>query len=260
MMAGRFMKKEVLEAEAKRLSVDLDGLTWPQQQKAVLDALDDEKAGKEISQESMTQIMEMIESEPVPGKEVTVHVHVDDDDFMESVRGKKLIICPEMASTPIQLFGYEEELGEELYVEEKVFDIENTGLSVSKDLATGTFNVTGKSGKRVKAQSGMPKEGCEISFRPDIDWFPVCTFQNRSGYLWTHHRLPNVKHVLIASGFYEDYRDRFKDEPFIWHSGGKLLACDINLVHSVMREIERKAREMKVAEAQRSAFIDQSLR
>lgn len=204
--------------------------------------------------------MQVIDEAPVPSKEVVVHVNPDDEDFMERVRGKKLIICPEMAATSIQLFGYEEELGDDLIVEEATFDISNTGLSASKNLANGTFNVTGKTGKKVVAQSGMPKEGCEISFRPDIDWFPVCTFQNRSGYLWTHHRLPNVKHALMASGYYEDYRDRFKDEPFIWHSGGKLLACDINLVHSVMREIEHKARDQKVADAQRSSFIDQSVR
>lgn len=261
-MAGTFMKKEVLESEAKRLDVNLDGLTWPQKQKAVLTAIEDEKAGKEISRQSTEQVLEALKKtdEPIPSNEVHVHVEVPQEDFMDAVRGKKLIICPEMAATPIQMFGYEEELGDELVVEEAVFDIENTGLSVAKNLATGTFNVTGKTGKKVMAQSGMPKEGCEISFRPDIDWFPVCTFQGRSGYLWTHHRLPNVKHVLIESGYYEDYRDRFKDEPFIWHSGGKLLACDINLVHTVMREIERKAREQKVADAQRSAFIDQSMR
>lgn len=258
-MAGRFMKKEVLESEAKRLDVDLTGLTWPQMQKAVLDALDDEQAGKDISQDSMDKIVQVIEESPIPSKEVTVHVHVDDVDFMERVRGKKLIICPEMAPTSTQLFGYEEELGDDLIVEETLFNIDNTGLSAAKDLATGTFTVTGKTGKKVKAKCGMPKEGCEISFRPDIDWFPVCRFQGREGYLWTHHRLPNVKHVLMSSGYYEDYRDRFKDEPFIWHSGGKLLACDINLVHSVMREIERKAKEQKVADAQRSEFINRSM-
>lgn len=258
-MAGRFMRKEVLISEAKRLNVDLSGLSWPQQQKAVLDAIDNEKAGKDISHNSMEQIVQIVEEAPTPSKEVLVHVEVDDVDFMERVRGKKIIICPEMAPTPTQLFGYEEELGDDLIVEEKVFDIERTGLSVSKDLATGTFNVTGKTGKKVMAQCGMPKEGCEISFRPDIDWFPVCKFQGRSGYLWTHHRLPNVKHALVASGYYEDYRNRFQDEPFIWHSGGKLLACDINLVHSVMREIERKAKEQKVADAQRSEFINRSM-
>lgn len=259
-MAGRFMKKEVLEAEARRLGIDLQGLPWAQQQKAVLDALDNEKAGKDISQNSMDQIMQVLEEAAVPSKEVTVHVPVDEPDFMEQVRGKKLIICPEMAATDRQLFGYEEELGEELLVEEKLFDIGKTFSGKSSEEANGTFNVLGTTGKKVIATTGMPKEGCEISFRPDIDWFPVCTFQRRSGYLWTHHRLPNVKHALVTSGYYEDYRKRFQDEPYIWHSGGKLLACDINLVHSVMREIEARAKEAKVAQAQRNAFIDNSLR
>lgn len=258
-MAGRFMKKELLLAEAKRLDVDLSGLTWPQQQKAVLDALDDEAAGKEVSNKSMEQIVKTIDDAPIEVKEVEVRMNVNDADFMESVRGKKIIICPEMAQTSRQLFGYEEDLGDELEVEETLFDINNTGLSVNKDLATGTFTVKGKTGRRTIAQTGMPKEGCEISFRPDKDWFPVCKFEGHEGYLWTHHRLPNVKHVLMSSGYYEDYKDRFKDEPAIWHSGGKLLACDINLVHSVMREIEHRSREQKVAEAQRSEFINKSI-
>lgn len=259
-MSGRFMKKEVLLTEAERLGVDLGGLTWPQQQKAVLDAQDEERSGREHSRKSLEEIIEIIDESPVETKEVVVHVDVHEPDFMERVRGKKLIICPEMAPTPTQLFGYEEELGDDLVVEETIFELGNTGLSTSKDLATGTFNVKGKTGKKVVAQCGMPKEGCEISFRPDRDWFPVCTFQGRSGYLWTHHRLPNVKDALIKSGYYEDYRERFKDEPFIWHSAGKLLACDINLVHSVMRDIERKAGEAKVADAQRTAFVDSQLR
>lgn len=257
-MAGRFMKKEVLQAEAERLGVDLSGLTWPQQQAAVTEAQKSEKQGIEVSRETMKELVEVLKDEPQV-KEVTVHVPIDEPDFMQQMRGKKIIICPEMAATPNQLFGYEEELGEDLLVEEVVFDINNTGLKASQEMANGTFNVTGKTGKKVIAQSGLPKEGCEISFRPDKDWFPICRFQGREGYLWTHHRLPNVKHVLISSGYYEDYRDRFKDEPWIWHSGGKLLACDINLVHSVMRDIERKVAEQKVATAQRTAFIDSQL-
>lgn len=258
-MAGTLMKKEDLHAEAERLGVNLEGLQWMQQQAAVREALAEEALGKERSKRSFDEIVEAINESPAPSKEVTVHVGMNEVDFMDQMRGKKIIICPEMAPTSIQLFGYEEELGDDLTVEEAVFELGNTGLSGSKDLATSTFRVTGKTGKKVIAQSALPKEGCEISFRPDVDWFPICKFQGREGYLWTHHRLPNVKHVLIDSGFYEDYRERFKDEPMIWHSGGKLLACDINLVHSVMRDIERKVSERKVAEAQRSEFISKQL-
>lgn len=251
-MAGGFMSKEKLQSEAERLGVNLDGLPWPQQQKAVMEA---QKIGMEISNQSAKQIVEVMR-EVIPSREITVHVPVDDYDFMERVRGKTLVICPEMAQTARQLFGYEEELGEELIVEEVSFDPLDGSVSDSNNLATATYSVKGKTGKKVYAQSALPKEGCGITFRPDIDWFPVCTFQRREGYLWTHHRLPNVKAALKASGYYEDYRERFKDEPMIWHSGGKLLACDIDLVHSVMREIERRARDQKVQDAQRSAFID----
>lgn len=253
-VAGKFMKKEILYEEAERLGVDLSGLTWPQMQKAVIDAQDSEKASEARSKEILTQITQALKEEAVPGEEITVRVPLDDNDLMERMKGKTLVICPEMAATPIQLFGYEEELGDELEVEEMTFDPMDGSLSTNKDLATGTYKIKGKTGQKVKAKVGLPKEGCGITFRPDVDWFPVCTFQGHTGYLWTHHRLPNVKDALIKSGNYEKYRERFKHEPDIWHSGGKLLACRIDLVHSIMQEIEAEAKKKHEEEKQREAF------
>lgn len=242
------MNKEVLYANAERLGVDLEGLTWPQKQKAVLEAMDLEVAGKEISEKTMNDILEVI-----PGDEVVIHVKTDDVDLMDSMRGKKIIICPEMAQTTKQYFGYDEDLGEGVEVEEISYGLLDG--SIPDAGASSTYKVVGNTGRKVIAQSALPKEGCEISFRPDVDWFPVCTFQHRSGYLWTHQRLPNVKNALLKSGYYQEFRNRFEDEPYIWHSGGKLLACDINLVHSIMKEIERRERDNKIQDKQRDDFI-----
>lgn len=247
-MAGRLMNKEDLYANAKRLGINVDGLSWPQKQKAVLEALDLEAAGKKISEQSMEEILEVI-----PGNEVVVHVETEDPDLMDLMRGKKIIICPEMAQTTKQYFGYDEVLEDDLEVEEINYNLLDG--SIPDAGASSTFKVIGKTGKKVIAKSALPKEGCEISFRPDVDWFPVCTFQHRSGYLWTHQRLPNVKNALIQSGYYQEFRNRFEDEPYIWHSGGKLLACDINLVHSIMKEIERRERDNKIQDQQRDEFV-----
>ena len=263
-MAGRFMDKETLEAEAARLNVDLAGLTWPQKQGAVLAALKVEELENldngdifspvEINlrdEGSDDDFLEVTPGEPV-------HVHVNSNDPMEPMRGKNVMICPEMALTANQLFGYEEELDEDIMVEEVHHDVD-AAYRAGLDLVTGTYTVTGQTGKKVVAHTALPKQGCGITFTPDRDLVPVVTSRGRKGYLWTHHRLPNVKQLLLESGYYETYRHRFQDEPFIWHASSKLLACDINLVHSIIREIETKEQERRIRDEQNRKFIEEQL-
>lgn len=268
------MDKETLEAEAKRLHVDLSGLTWPQKQGAVMAAQKAEGTGsqsesgedgggsRELTADEIKVILfdQDVEDPFIPvikqGDEVLIHVEecAKDGDPMAPLRGKQLLICPEMAQTTRQLFGYDELLDEEVTIEEVVFE-NGTPVTAQKDVTDGTYRITGKTGKRVVAHTALPKEGAGITFKPDEDIVPVVTFQGRSGYLWTHHRLPNVKQLLIESGYYEDYRERFKDEPWVWHAAGKLLCCDINLTKSVLRDIERKAREDRIRNKQTEDFI-----
>lgn len=266
-MAGRFMDKETLEQKAQELGVDLTGLTWPQKQGAVMNAMKQENqpivensdglSMEEIKirlSDPIDDIFSPVELNVAPVEKLSdeVKVHVEDDsikDPMASMRGKKVMIAPEMAPTSRQLFGYDEVLDEEVTVEEVVHDVD-AAYTAGKDLVTGTYNVTGSTGKRVVARTALPKEGCGITFRPDVDLVPVAKFRGREGYLWTHHRLPNVKQLLKESGYYEEYKSRFVDEPAIWHSGGKLLACDISLVHSIMSEIEHKEAEKRARQKQ----------
>lgn len=266
-MAGKFMDKETLEAHAKRLNVDLTGLSWPQKQKAVIEAMSEEanEVAESLLPNEKHEIKEMHSSIEVKSKVKTseskaseeILIHVPRDP-MDDMRGKTLMICPEMAQTDRQLFGYEEELGEELIVEEVFFDVDSA-YRAGKDTVTGNYKVLGKTGKKVVAQSALPKEGAGITFTPDRDYVPVVTFQGRKGYLWTHHSLPNIKQLLIQSGYYEEYRKRFEDEPWIWHSAGKLLTCDINLVHSIFAEIERKEQMRRLQQKQTDAFIKQQM-
>lgn len=311
-MAGRFMDKETLEAEAERLQLDLTGLKWPQKQKAVLDAQRLEKEGKpitnvlqenlsnadtdgdahlpktakELNESEVKRFIENLNSDTVSEFELDriadkaeehyrqmaeekylkqkkqqdpVHVHVDVPyDPMDRMRGKQVMICPEMAPTPNQLFGYEEELDEEIIVEEVKHDVDSA-YRAGMDLVTGTYTVKEKTGKKVKAHTALPKQGCGIYFRPDVDRVPVVVSQGRRGYLWTHHRLPNIKQLLIESGYYEDYRNRFKDEPYVWHASGKILCCDIQLAEAVLRDIERKHAETRVIRDQNAEFIRKTM-
>lgn len=258
------MDKETMEKEANRLHVDLSGLTWPQKQGAVMAAQKAEAAVSEesngLTEEQIRDILNdtsddifspvsKIEFEDKSIKEVikeeVVTVHVPRDP-MEEMRGKSILIAPEMAPTPNQLFGYEEVLDDDIVVEEVIHSVGGNPYSGSRNEADGTYNIVGKSNKKVIAKTALPKEGAGITFRPDVDRVPVVTWQGRKGYLWTHHRLPNIKQLLIESGYYEDYRHRFKDEPFVWHAAGKLLCCDIQLAENILRDIEKRVRDERI--------------
>lgn len=277
-MGGRFMDKETLEAEAARLSVDLEGLTWPQKQSAVMEAQREEvdhvasqlglqasKVHEDVASFEITAFASTPSGAdrdgddlgmPVAQEPVVIHVPRDP---MEDMRGKTLMICPEMAATANQLFGYDEVLDDELLVEEVVHDVD-AAYKAGRDELNGTYNIVGRTGKKVIAKTALPKEGAGIYFTPDRDWVPRVRWRGREGYLWTHQSLPNIKALLIQSGYYEDYRSRFTGEPTIWHAAGKILACDINLVESIFREIERRERERKVQQSQATAFIENQMR
>lgn len=285
-MAGKFMNKETVESEAQRLGVDLTGLTWPQKQKAVMaaqaaepketivdpGAVADFRAAlyeatgnegfapkDEPKEEEVTDLTQFFEDDPeeigtpvIPGTPVLIRGKYDP---MDDLRGKTVTICPEMAPTSIQLFGYDEELEDEISVEEVVHDIDHLQFRAGQDTINGTYNILGKTGKKVVARTALPKEGAGIYFTFDKDIVPRVRFQGREGYLWTHQRLSNIKQLLIDSGYYEKYKDRFVDEPFIWHAAGKLLVCDINLVHSIFAEIEATEQQRRIRQAANDEFI-----
>ena len=214
-----YRTKEDVMREAERLGIDVEGLDWPTMQKVVGDALKKEKLG-------------VIEE----ARKV--------DDGLKPYLDKTVIIAPEMRPDANRVIRYEEEIGDDLEIEEKRFSagsVDNGEYSASRDYATGTFRVKGKTGRKVKAECSLPKENAQIIFRPGIDDFPVVTFMNRSGYLFTHHRLPNFKQALKESGWYEEYKSQLKDEPNVFYLTG-LLCVDPGVAHRIMREIERKER------------------
>lgn len=272
-----FMDKETLEAEAARLHVNLEGLKWPQKQQAVFAAQTREKNGEPIEWPDSggdmplepgpffsSGMQEKLSKSDPDGDDISipqepVHVHVDVPfDPMDGMRGKRVLICPEMAATPNQLFGYEEELDEEIVVEEVRHDVDSA-YRAGKDLVTGTYTVKEKTGKKVVAHTALPKLGCGVEYYPDRDWVPVVTYKGRKGYLYAHHRLPHIKQLLLESGYYEDYKHRFQHEPNVWHAAGKLLCCDINLANSVLREIEKRVAEDKVRREQNAEYIRRQL-
>lgn len=269
-----FMSKDKLHSEAKRLGVSLDGLTFPQMQKAVIaaqmaekesasakriDTLDDHdiEVVVETTADEVDKLAdaapETVVPKPIPQRPITVHrgkakTATPDPESPEQYVGKRILISPEMAQTSIQLIKYDEELGQELTVEEKSYKNEfeaGADFPMEKDLYTATYKIKGSTGKKVIAQSTLPKENAGIDFRIDRDLFPVVRFKGHVGYLWTHQRLPNVKAVLKQSGYYEKYKKHFIDDPnAMWHAGG-LLVVDAGITLNVIRMIEDEERNRR---------------
>lgn len=305
-----FLSKAEILSEAERLGVDLSGLSWPQQQKAVIAAqmAAGGQAQKEVQarydadgyayapeSERDTYAPEAVYTrrvDPIPswtppvpvpmpeampaaeparvehmhmsdepvrmikGKEVRVERGLNEDvkfdNTLDQYNGKTVLLSPEMAQTKIQRLGYDEDLGDELTIEETSYKQQfemNMPIFANdeKDTYTSTYRVKGKTGRRVIGQSGLPKENAGIIFRPDMDMFPVVTFQGAYGYLWTHQRFPNVKATLMESGYYEKYKDRFLKTPYAMFMLTGLECVKIELVHAVMREIEQEESERRKA-------------
>jgi len=219
-----YRNKEECLREAQRLGIDTAGMSWPQLQKVVSSALKTE--------EIMTKIptgFPLRESHEAIG---------DSGNTIEDYRDYQINIAPEMAQDHKRTIEYVEELGDDFEVEEKSYDLGEAQLDIAQPIASTTFRIKGQSGNRVRANSALPRENAGIVFRPGMDLVPVVTFQGRSGYLWTHHRLPNVKALLKEAGAYEKYKDQFKEEPNIWYSTG-LLVCDPSVVHHIFNEIHK---------------------
>lgn len=236
------MNKQQVQEVADRLGIDISGMSWPDMQKAVKAAqLEEQVLGfkKELQKNSA-------ESKPVSVAVPAKAVRKDRKrNPLDQFRTKEILISPEIRpNDDAGRFKYDEVLGDDLEVEEAYYD--GTTLdSRNTNSANGTYVVRGKSGKKVIAQSTIPKRNARISFRPGVDMFPVCTYLGKSGYLLTHATLPNVKATLRQSGYWEEYKERFKEEPARWYAASKQLCCDIGLTHAVMREIEEKERERR---------------
>lgn len=257
-MSKNYRNKEETLAEAQRLGIDVSGMSWQDMQRAVKSGLERERLG-------------IGEGEPVkvvaPMKE---HVMSAGEQALRPYVGKTVMISPELLPERYRLLKYDEDLGSDIEVKERrfmmdnddrVFDVSGGPVDYDNvvdqfhDYTTGTLRIGKRSSRRVIATSSVPKENSGMMFRVGVDLATIVTWKGRVGYLWTHHRLPNIKSLLIACGKYQKYKDRFKDEPAIWYAAGKQLVCDPQLVHTIFAEIEEEAqREIEEDKARRRSL------
>jgi len=237
-----FMKKEELLAAAESLGVDIEGLSWPEQQKVVQEAIARNK--KDCSFET---------PKPEPKEPIQKN---EAKDFLENYR--KAMIDSLDKAIPVQitgeikpmrnaLFKYDEDLGEGLEVDDVSYT-QNGMPDLDNSDAFRSYVVKGKTGRKVYAQSTLPRQNAQIYYDPHKHWYApiVKDFNGREGYLWKHPKYVGIKQLLIDSGYYEDYRQLFVaalHPQNIWMAGGKFFAVNIQLVEKIFHEIEKKAKE-----------------
>ena len=211
-------KQETIEL-AEELGIDLTGLTWPQMQKVVSDALKQQ-------------------NNPAP----KVNVNKHNDDKMRPYRGKTVLIAPEMPPDAKRYIHYDEELGDDLDVEEVSmlgFEGGKIDWRGTNDMVTGTFRVKGKTGRKVHATSALPRQNAQITLRPGIDYFPVVKFQGKRGYIFKHPKLYSFRNMLEELEMYDEYRNTLQRNGVLFYLTG-LLCIDIGVAHNIMRDIEKK--------------------
>ena len=256
-----YRKKEDCLREAERLGIDATNMDWPTLQRVVSNALKLEELGMPVTDGGIQLVEDVREAVAEVAQERKAGKRIEDP--LAPYLDKMILMSPELAPERYRLIKYDEDLGSEVDVVERSFDINRetdqvydvSGGEVSHenqidsyhDYTTGTYRIKERSERRVKGMASVPKENPMLSFRPGVDWATVVTFKGKSGYLWKHWRYPNVSALLKAAGdeYYQKYRKVFKDQPNVWYACGHLV-CDPYLVHRVLHEIEEDAKDKAV--------------
>lgn len=262
-----YRNKEDCLKEAERLGIDAEGMSWPTLQKVVSDALKREELGLHVNaRDAAPEAVAVKAGRPKP--EVK-----KERDPLAPYLDKMIFMSPELKPERYRLLKYDEDLGSEMEVVERKFDIDretdkvfdvsggkvdyDNQIDSYHDYNTGTYRIKARSERRVIGMASVPKENPMLSFRPGVDWATVVTFKGKSGYLWKHWRYPNVSALLKEAGdeYYQKYRKVFKDQPNVWYACGHLV-CNPHLVHRVLKEIEEDAQRRADDERRRRESWD----
>ena len=253
-----FLNKKQVEEYAEENGLDISGMTWPQKQKAISDhmketgnpmpaqsspkkeAVDEEIARLKRELEETREKVRAVPQVPVVFERGKAQVAPTIEDYENVV----LIASPEQRPTQFQKRKWYENVGTEKTTEEVHFDV--GGRSPFGTDGSGTRNATYKvteTGRPVTAESTMPKYSCLPTYRPTKDLCAVAEYGGHKGYLWTHHRLPNIRAMLEQAGAYEEYKHFWQDQPGrVFYLGG-LLCCDISFTDNMMKRIQRELRK-----------------
>ncbi len=260
-----FMNKEELRNFANLYGIDLEGKTWPEQQKIVQAELREhgfavakdgtvydpndntEEALEDMEPEAEEEGEENSETEFEKGmtQELEEHKAVE---ALRDVLDQEIELAPYIPFTKTQLLKYDEDLGECSEVEEVYYDVaERIHSGSSRDLDSSTYRIKGTK-RKVVAQSSLPKTNAGVKYRPSKDLVPVAFDNKHEGYIWCNNSYPNIKGLMLASGYYEEFKDFFdskKNPQNIFYVAGKMLAVSKPVTEHVFRLIEQRAQQDK---------------
>jgi hypothetical protein len=238
------LTKEQLKTEAKRLGVDIAGLSYHEAVSLVYRAKRRETEG-----DGTGEIPEDEKRYVEPRKAAPQLTNVSD---VPDLRGKTIMVAPEMAATAVQLIKYDEKLNEKTPVYEERMAGELVNPNEDYNYKYASYKKTKELNKPNIAQSTLPKLNPGITFRPDKDLAPVITFQGQKGYAW--HKIATGKladgTVTYAAGIYDmlkdtfpEYLTNFKEANRLFYLGTTKLCADIPFTHSIFRKIEEREQE-----------------
>lgn len=259
-MAG-FMTKDEILAEAERLGINIEGLSWQQQQKVVAEARKADghtKSPREEKQEAdkeaeiaelkrqLAAAKEQAKHIPIPQTPVVFELGKNQvEPTIEDYDRAILIASPEQRPTSFQRNKWYESVGTEKITEDIYFGVGKQTPFENDEGGTknATYKIT-ETGRPVTAESTMPKYSCLLTYRPTKDLCAIAKYGGRRGYLWTHQRLPNVRGLLRMMGVYEEYKQLWLQHGTgrIFYLGG-LLCVDIQFTNEAFERIKRELRE-----------------
>ena len=256
-----FLSKEELKREAERLGVDLTGLSWQHQQKAVADALraktviDKAEQSLQDYQDEVNSLKEELrrlkENQPVPQTPVVINRGTNKrapslKDYDDVV----LVAAPEQTPTPNQPVKWYEKVGTDKRTREVSYDIRHMPFGEKESGTKYASYMVDDTGRPLIAESTMPKFGALLTWRPTKDLAGIAEFNGHRGYLWNHHRLPSVKPMLKEMGVFEEYKDRFYSNNHVFYLAG-IEVCDIAFTDYMLKQlIPKELKRREIAESQ----------
>lgn len=254
-----FLNKEETERYAREHGLDLTGKSWQEKQAIINRHM--KESGETFEPEHVrsereeiarlkAELEEAKRNRPVPQVPVIFDRGRNAPaPTIEDYENVTLIASPEQRPTPFQRNKWYEVVGTQKDTREVSFDV--GGKSPFGDDESGTRNATyvvHDTGRPVEAESTMPKYSTLLTYRPTRDLCAVAEYNGHRGYLWTHHRLPNVRAMLDQMGVYEEFKGEWQKAPGrIFYLAG-LLCCDIGFTESMFERIQRELRRRQKAE------------
>ena len=232
-----YRKKEDTIRIADELGIDISGMSWPEMQKAVAQALkENDNIKKNVNtNKNFRKVQKLLAN----------------SDRTGSYSGMNVLIRPELKADAQRYLHYREQLGDEVEVDEVSYlGLEGGHInwnSGAGDMRTGTYRIKGKTGRKVEAKSSIPRQNAGLAESIGRDWLVTATFQGKSGYLYKHHYYQSLKAILNMFGVYHDYIDTLRRPGVLFYLTG-LLCVRKDVADGILKDIERRvqAGEVKV--------------